>query len=72
MAEIEGFSYRNDEDGNPRSVVLDLDECGELWEDFYDGMMAARCKSTITWEELKAEMYAEMEAEIEREGEKYV
>ena len=73
MAEIKGFRYIYDDDGNPKSVVLDLDEWGEIWEDFYEGMMAtaARCEPTISWDELKAEMDAEMEGEIEREREMY-
>ena len=50
MAEMKGFRYIYDDDGNPKSVVLDLDEWGEIWEDIYDGMMAttARYESAIS------------------------
>ena len=69
MADVKGFRYIYDEDGNSKSVVLGLDEWGEIWEDLYDGMMAtvARREPTISCEELKAEMDAEMEAAIEQE-----
>ena len=71
---IEGVRYIYDENGNPKSVVLDLDKWGEIWEDIYDGKMAQEALKEgpmIPWETLKAEMDAEMEAEIERERRMY-
>ena len=60
-----GFRYIYAAAANAKSVVLDLDEWGEVWEDFYDGMMAVATRSepTISLEELKVEMDAEMERE---------
>ncbi|MGI9180762.1 MAG: hypothetical protein ACR2H9_09710 [Longimicrobiaceae bacterium] len=37
---MEGVRYLVDESGEKRAVVIDLDQHGELWEDFYDVLVA--------------------------------
>ena len=37
---MKGIQFLVDEQGNAKSVVLDLEEWGDLWEDFYDGILA--------------------------------
>jgi hypothetical protein len=34
-----GISFVVDERGKKRSVLIDLDKHGELWEDFYDALV---------------------------------
>ena len=62
---MKGVHFITDERGNRKSVVLDLDEWGEVWEDFYDGALADATKrdKDVPWEQVKAEMDAEEEAD---------
>ncbi len=66
---MKGIQFLVDEQGNPKSVVLDLEHWEEIWEDFYFGIMATTALEEgpmIPWEELKAELDAGLEGE-ERE-----
>ncbi len=38
---VKGVQYVVDEGGEPTAVVIDLRANGELWEDFYDRVVAA-------------------------------
>ena len=61
---MKGIQFLVDEQGNAKSVVLDLEEWGDLWEDFYDGILAQNALNEgpmIPWETLKAELDAELE-----------
>jgi len=53
-----GIQYVTDESGKRVAVLIDLQEWGELWEDFYDGLIAEQRKNepTISWEEVKRQM----------------
>ena len=63
--QLEGVQFLVDEHGNCKSVALDLDIWRDLWEDFYDGMLAeaTRDEPTILWEQVKAEMDADLAAQ---------
>jgi len=37
---MKGIQFLVDDKGNKTSVVIDLKEHGELWEDFYDTVLA--------------------------------
>ena len=37
---MKGVQFLTDEHGNPKSIVLDIEEWGELWAFFRDGMLA--------------------------------
>lgn len=67
---MKGIQFLVDEHGNAKSVLLDLEEWGELWEDIYDGMIikARRDEPTVPWEVLKAEMEAEIERQRSTDG----
>ena len=39
---MRGIHFVVDDKGNKTSVLIDLKEHGELWEDFYDTMLAAK------------------------------
>ena len=59
---MKGIQFLVDEQGDPISVVIDLDVHFYLWEDIFDCLMveATRDEPTIPWEEIKAEMDAEL------------
>lgn len=50
--------YLVDETGKRTAVVINLDDWGELWEDFYGRLVSESRKdeTTTPWEVLKAEM----------------
>ena len=64
--QLEGVQFLVDEHGNCKSVALDLDIWGDLWEDFYDGMLAEialqECGPYTPWETLEAELDAKLAA----------
>jgi transcriptional regulator of NAD metabolism len=51
---MEGILYVTDQNNKKRFVQIDLEKYGEMWEDFYDGMMAEMVKEeeSISLEEL--------------------
>jgi len=55
---MKGISFVIDDAGKKKAVLIDLEEWGELWEDFYDLLVSEYRKheDSIPWEEIKAEM----------------
>ncbi|MEM8675958.1 MAG: hypothetical protein AAGF83_19110 [Cyanobacteria bacterium P01_G01_bin.67] len=55
---MEGVQFLVNEAGEKTSVLIDLAEWGDLWEDFYDVMVSRsrQDEPEISWDELKAEM----------------
>jgi len=47
-----------DDSGKKKAVLIDLEQWGALWEDFYDILVSESRKNepTVPWSELKAEM----------------
>lgn len=62
---MKGIQFLVDEHGNRKSVLIDLEVWGELWEDIYDNIVAhsALGEPTLTWEDMKVEKDAELERE---------
>ncbi|MDY7013704.1 MAG: hypothetical protein SVX43_08950 [Cyanobacteriota bacterium] len=58
---MKGIQFVIDEAGTKKAVLIDLEEWGELWEDFYDLAVSRsrREEPEISWEELKAELERE-------------
>lgn len=58
---MQGIKYVIDEKQRKVAVQIDLEKYGELWEDFYDTVVAESRKSedTVSWETLKQELKAE-------------
>jgi hypothetical protein len=54
---MRGIQYVVNESGNKTAVVIDLREHGDLWEDFYDNLVAEsrRDEELIPWEKIKEE-----------------
>lgn len=55
---MKGIQFVVDEHGRKTAVLIDLAEWGELWEDFYDGLVAEsrRSEPTISLDELEARL----------------
>ncbi len=41
---MEGIQFVTDDKGRKTAVLIDLEKHGELWEDFYDSLIAAERK----------------------------
>lgn len=53
---MKGVQFVVDEKGKRQAVLIDLAEWGELWEDFYDVLVAhSRQEEEVSWQELKQE-----------------
>jgi hypothetical protein len=62
---MKGIQFVIDEQGEKKAVLIDLNEWGELWEDFYDIAVSRARKDEleVSWEDLKAEMEEESKQE---------
>lgn len=60
---MKGIQFVIDETGAKKAVLISLEEWGELWEDFYDILVAhsRQDESEVSWEVLKAEMEQEID-----------
>ncbi len=57
---MKGVSFLTDEKNNKIAIQIDLKKNGELWEDFYDTMVAysRRKEKTISLDTLKKKLKA--------------
>ncbi|HEY9771922.1 MAG TPA: hypothetical protein V6C71_26055 [Coleofasciculaceae cyanobacterium] len=55
---MEGVQFLVNEEGEKTAVLIDLNEWGDLWEDFYDIMISRsrQDEAEVSWDELKAEL----------------
>ncbi len=55
---MKGVKFVVDDSGKKKAVLIDLEQWGDLWEDFYDVLVSESRKNepTVPWSELKAEM----------------
>ncbi len=55
---MEGVQFLVNEAGEKTSVLIDLNEWGDLWEDFYDTMVSRsrQDEAEISWDDFKAEI----------------
>jgi hypothetical protein len=53
---MRGIQFLVDENGEKTAVLLDLQEWGDLWEDFYDILVARsrEAEETVSWDDLEA------------------
>ena len=58
---MKGIQFVVNEAGENQAVLIDLTQWGELWEDFYDVLVAhtRQDEEEVSWEELKQEIQAE-------------
>ncbi|GBF81445.1 hypothetical protein AsFPU1_2858 [Aphanothece sacrum FPU1] len=61
VKKVKVIQFVVDEKGEKKAVLIDLNEWGELWEDFYDIAVSRARKNEleISWEDLKAEIEQE-------------
>lgn len=54
---MKGVEFVVDDSGKRKAVIIDLEQWGDLWEDFYDVLVSESRKNepTVPWSELKAE-----------------
>ena len=67
---MKGIQFLVDENGRPKSVVVDLEVHGDLWEDIYDEMVEegnSLSGRNVRWKAMKSEI----RANVERERAKY-
>jgi len=58
---MKGINFVINEKGEKKAVLIDLEEWGELWEDFSD-ILVSRSRENeleISWDELKQELETE-------------
>jgi hypothetical protein len=55
---MKGIQFVVIEAGEKQAVLIDLAEWGELWEDFYDVLVAhaRQDEEEVSWEELKQQI----------------
>jgi len=58
---MKGIQFVMDESGKKKAVLIDLEEWGELWEDFYDVLVSKHREEeeVINWDEIKGEVMKE-------------
>ncbi len=61
---MEGVQFLINDRGEKISVLIDLNEWGDLWEDFYDVMVSRsrQDEKEISLDELKAEIESDHQA----------
>ena len=68
---MKGIKFLIDENGRPKSVIVDLEVHSNLWEDIYDELIEEGNpligRNVIPWKEMKAEI----KANAQRERAKY-
>jgi hypothetical protein len=60
---MKGIQFLVDDRGEKRSVLIDLDQWGDLWEDFYDAVVCQdrQDEEEISWQDLKQELASQDE-----------
>ena len=63
---MKGINFVINEQGEKKAVLIDLDEWGELWEDFSDILVSRNRKdeAEVSWDELKAELEIENKVNV--------
>ena len=55
---MKGINFVVNEKGDKKSVLIDLEEWGDLWEDFFDILVShnRENEAEISWDKLKADL----------------
>lgn len=63
---MKGINFVVNEQGEKKAVLIDLDEWGELWEDFSDILVSRNREdeAEVSWDELKAELEIENKVNV--------
>jgi len=63
---MKGINFVINEQGEKKAVLIDLDEWGDLWEDFSDILVSRNREdeAEVSWDELKAELEIENKVNV--------
>jgi hypothetical protein len=63
---MKGINFVINEQGEKKAVLIDLDEWGELWEDFSDILVSRNREdeAEVSWDELKTELEIENKVNV--------
>ena len=55
---MKGINFVVNEKGDKKAVLIDLEEWGDLWEDFFDILISHNRENEveISWDKLKADL----------------
>lgn len=55
---MKGINFVINEEGDKKAILIDLEEWGELWEDFFDILVShnRENEADVSWGELKADL----------------
>jgi len=55
---MKGIQFVVDEAGKKKAVLIDLEEWGQVWEDFYDILVtkSRQHEASVDWQEIKAKV----------------
>jgi len=62
LIKMEGILYLTDDKNQKKFVQIDLEKYGQIWEDFYDGLIAEMTKEEESYP------LEEVISELEKEG----
>lgn len=63
---MKGINFVVNEKGDKKAVLIDLEEWGKLWEDFFDIVVShnRENEAEISWDELKADLEVESKINV--------
>jgi hypothetical protein len=61
MKGMKGVQFMIDEEGKKKAVVIDLSVHGDMWEDFYDAVIAKQRENEPfeSWDEVKKKVFGD-------------
>jgi len=63
---MKGINFVVNEKGDKKAVLIDLEEWGDLWEDFFDILVSHNRKdeAEISWDDLKVDLEVESKTNV--------
>ena len=63
---MKGINFVVNEKGDKKAVLIDLEEWGDLWEDFFDILVSHNRKNEaeISWDDLKVDLEIENKTNV--------
>ena len=63
---MKGINFVVNEKGDKKAVLIDLEEWGDLWEDFFDILISRNRENEaeMSWDELKADLEVESKINV--------
>jgi len=63
---MKGINFVVNEKGDKKAVLIDLEEWGDLWENFFDILVSHNRKdeAEISWDDLKVDLEVESKTNV--------